>query len=703
MRTLKKLLIAVLCICMFASVFTVSAKDVEYAPYSGYEYNADRESVAAPATYIFDNLITYEDMGLETPLLNPTDMFWSGDTLYVLDADNSRVICLDENLKSKAVLENFTDASGETYNFLGAKGLAVTADNEIYIADTMNLRVLVTDESCVIKDVINKPETTLVGYDYTFDASKILVSTQGNIYVTAGSVNNGAFVFDENHEFSYFFGRSTVQRTADVLLNYIRKQFMTREQIRKLQNYSPATILNFDIDEKGFVYTVTKSGASSAATLNKLNFSGKNIIKSEGIISTYGDLEGVRNILKNNNFTSFADVDIDSEEFVHLLDEGRGKIFQYTQNGQLVSVFGGYGTQRGMFSKPIAIETIGNRVLVLDAGEGGIAEFTPTDYAILLREAFIDLDTSDPQRAIDLWEKVKTYNTNSLYPYYGLGMAYEKLGDYEEAMNNFYLASSNAEYSDAYHEYRKEYAADNLVWILLIAVAAIVVVVIAVKLIHKALVKASGNEAFTVLENKYTFPIYTLTHPSDGFGQFKYRNELPSYLLSAIIILAFFFIKVYEFFGTGYIFNVNEPEDYSILSTFIGSIAIYILFVIGNWAVCSLMDGNGKMKEIASVTAYALIPYIISILVNTVLSNFLTLDEGMILSIVTIIGVVWTAMILIVGLSQVHQYYIGKTVITTIFSVFAMIIIAVLVFLLFSLVQQVIYFASSIIEELQLR
>ncbi|MBQ8202954.1 MAG: YIP1 family protein [Clostridia bacterium] len=703
MRTLKKLFVAVLCICMFASVFTVSAKDVEYAPYSGYEYNADNESVAAPATYIFDTLITYEDMGLETPLANPTDIYWSGETLYILDADNSRIVCLDENLKAKGILENLTDASGEVYNFKGAKGLAVNSEGEIYIADTGNLRVIVTDDSCVVKKVIEKPNTTLVGYDYTFDVSKILVSTQGNIYVTAGSVNNGAFVFDENYEFSYFFGRSTVQRTADVFLNYIRKQFMTREQIQKLQNYSPATILNFDIDEEGFVYTVTKSGANTAATLNKLNFSGQNIIKSEGIISTYGDLEGVRGILTNNHFTSFSDVDIDNQDFVHLLDEGRGKIFQYTQNGQLVSVFGGYGTQRGMFSKPIAIETIGSRVLVLDSGEGGVAEFVPTDYTVLLREAFIDLDTSDPQRAIELWEEVKTYNTNSLYPYYGLGMAYEKLGDYKAAMDNFKLASSNAEYSDAYHEYRKEYAADNLVWILLIAVAAIALVVVVVKLIHRALVKASGNEAFTVLENKYTFPLYTLTHPSDGFGQFKYRKELPSYLLSAIIILAFFLIKVYEYFGTGYIFNTNEPEDYSILSTFIGSIAIYILFVVGNWAVCSLMDGNGKMKEIASVTAYSLIPYIVSLLVNTVLSNFLSLDEGMMLNIVTIIGVVWAGMLLIVGLSQIHQYYIGKTVWTTILSVFAMIIIAVLVFLLFSLVQQVLYFGNSIIEELRLR
>ena len=79
------------------------------------------------------------------------------------------------------------------------------------------------------------------------------------------------------------------------------------------------------------------------------------------------------------------------------------------------------------------------------------------------------------------------------------------------------------------------------------------------------------------------------------------------------------------------------------------------------------------------------------------------IDEAMIMSIVSIIGIVWTAMILIVGLSQVHQYYIGKTVVTVALSVFAMIIIAVLLFLLFSLVQQVLYFFTAIVEELRLR
>ena len=36
----------------------------------------------------------------------------------------------------------------------------------------------------------------------------------------------------------------------------------------------------------------------------------------------------------------------------NMLDSGRGKVFQYTERGELTAVFGSYGTQVGTFSNP---------------------------------------------------------------------------------------------------------------------------------------------------------------------------------------------------------------------------------------------------------------------------------------------------------------------------------------------------------------
>ena len=50
-----------------------------------------------------------------------------------------------------------------------------------------------------------------------------------------------------------------------------------------------------------------------------------------------------------------------------LLDRRRGRIFTYDHEGNLLYIFGGLGTQAGTFVTPVAIENIGNTIIVLDA------------------------------------------------------------------------------------------------------------------------------------------------------------------------------------------------------------------------------------------------------------------------------------------------------------------------------------------------
>ncbi len=702
--SIKKISAFLLALIVMASVLVlpVSAKKTEDAPYLGYEYNTKSKSVAAPVTYIHEKTVSYKDLGLETAISNPTDILRKGDILYVLDSGNSRILELNLDLTLRAVRDTFVDAEGQPVSFKGATGFTMSNEGILYVADKEGQRVLAFDGNNTLIKTIKKPETSLVGFKFEFDVDKIIINNQDILYVTVTSINDGAFAFTQEGEFLHFFGKNTVVKTVDVILNFFRKKFMTREQLQKLQSSTPIGIANFDIGEDGFLYTIALSNANQKSTaVRKLNFKGANVYDVNGVIKDFGDLEQDRLTGRKNVTTTFSDVDIDDLGFIFLLDVGRNRVFQYSNDGQLIGTFGGQGTKYGLLLSPVAVETAGERVYVLEKN-GSIVEYKPTEYALYLREAFLDLDTSDPEKAIKAWNKVLELNTNSLYPYYGLGMAYEKLGDYKTAMDNFKLSNSKAEYSDAFREYRKQFIADNLWYLLAGVVALIAVVAVGAKLIGKK-IKEKSNAAYSVLENKFTFPIYTLTHPSDGFGQFKYRTDLPSWRVSIVIVTVMFFVNVLQYFATGYAFNNNNAEDYSILSTLLATVVLYIYFVVGNWAVCSLMDGNGKIKEIASVTAYGLIPYIVSQLACVILSNFLAGSEGITLTIVTVIGIVWSAMLIFVGLSAVNQYYAGKTFSTILLTLFAMIVLALMTFLFFSLIQQVGYFIKSIWDEYQLR
>lgn len=700
MRFFKGLICSLLCALLLASV-TVSAKEVEYAPYKGYEYNSDSRSVSAPTTYLYDKTIDEKNFG--TSLSGPTDFLWHNDKLYILDAGNGRIVVLNSDYSLSSIIENFADAAGTAYTLSEPNGLTIDSSGNIYIADTGNLRIMITDAAGKVIKVIEKPDTKLVGYDFTFDVTKVAVNQQGNLLAVVKSINNGSFAFDKEGNFLYFYGRNTVTKTIDAILNQIRKLYMSQEQLKKIQSIAPAPFTNFDVDSKGFVYTVTETDTSESSPVKKLNFKGSNILKTEGILSSFGDLEYTdTKVLQTQNKTTFIDLDIDDRGFINLLDNGRGRVFQYTDSGQLIAVFGGYGTQYGMVSNPVAIETRGDQIYVLDTNKNAIIEYTPTDYSLLLREAFENLDTSDTEHAIALWEQVLAKNTNSEYPYYGLGMAYEKQGNYKKAMECFKLSDSVSEYSNAYNEYRKQYINDHIGWVIGIIVALIVIIVALIIFKKKRKKEPTVERGYSKLETKKYFAFYTLFHPSDGFSQFKYRNDLASVGISALIVAIFFLVSFLEYFATGYIFNGNDPQDYTVLSTIIGTIGIFVLFVVGNWAVCSLMDGNGKMKEIITVTAYSLLPYIFSKILVIILSNVLTASEGMFLTIISTIGIIWTALILIIGLSSIHQYYIGKTLLTTVISLFAMVIIAIIVFLLFSLMQQIVSFIASIVDEWQL-
>ena len=103
------------------------------------------------------------------------------------------------------------------------------------------------------------------------------------------------------------------------------------------------------------------------------------------------------------------------------------------------------------------------------------------------------------------------------------------------------------------------------------------------------------------------------------------------------------------------------------------------------------------------MTSYSLIPFLSALLINIGLSNILALDEEIFMSIILTLGGLWSLILLVVGSVEVHEYSVGKTVLSLILTVLAMLIFVVLGVLLFSLVKELISFVKSVMYELSLR
>lgn len=676
----------------------------------GIAYNAETDKPAVlsadGALHIAEyngNELVKEVKDYAVSFNNPADILYDGkEFIYILDSGNGRVIKTDSAISViKDIYESFTDGK-EKLDMTGAQGFWIDG-GRLIIADTEHERVLVSDFAGNVSKMILKP-TELKGLKAPFRASKVLTDRNGRLYVIAESVNMGAFVFTKDYKYEHFFGSNNVLTTAEAIYNYIRKLFLNKSQKSALQSNTPITLSNFDVDDNDFIYVVTKTdqklvNSNFSSTLRKINYIGSDILGDNENKLKFGDLEWDREKKVTN--TSFIDVDVSPKGWITALDGIRGKVFQYSPEGELIAVFGGTGTQYGFVNSPTALETVGENIYVIDSYYKCVNIYKPTDYVAALHDAFSDMDTTDLDATVAKWNKVLSMNSNNSYAYYGLGVAYENAGEYEKAMENFKIANAKEQYSKAYKEYRKTYLDEHLIMIIAVIAAAVIIVAFAAKKLSAAFV-VPENGVYAPIESKAGMPLYVLLHPADGFAQFRARG-VNSTLIAIGIAIALFFIKILEYFKQGFIFNSNKPVNYSLVSTLFGTVVIYALFVISNLAIASFLDGKGNLKQIAALTSYSLIPLLTAMLINIGLSNILALDEEIFMSIILVIGVLWSTVLIIVGSVEVHEYSFGKTLLSLLLTVIAMLIFIVLSVLLFSLVKELISFVKSVVYEISLR
>ncbi len=195
---------------------------------------------------------------------------------------------------------------------------------------------------------------------------------------------------------------------------------------------------------------------------------------------------------------------------------------------------------------------------------------------------------------------------------------------------------------------------------------------------------------------------HAITHPVEGFEDMRWKKS-GSLKISVLIVFLLFLSKIAYSRLYGFQFFVAYDKLFNIVPYIVESIVLFAAWVVGNWAVCTLLDGEGTMKNICIYSSYALIPYIAQIFINTILSHFLIRDEFVFMQAIQIFGTGWTAILLFSAIKSVHQYSFGKTVFAILLTIAAMLIMLFLLVLLMSLIQQVYLFISTVYTEISYR
>ncbi|MBE6871038.1 MAG: DUF1282 domain-containing protein [Ruminococcaceae bacterium] len=193
-----------------------------------------------------------------------------------------------------------------------------------------------------------------------------------------------------------------------------------------------------------------------------------------------------------------------------------------------------------------------------------------------------------------------------------------------------------------------------------------------------------------------------LGHPIDTFDEMKFKRYYSWGFVIALMI-AWIIIEILSKQYTGFRFNLSRPDELNVIVIVARTLAPFFLFAISNWCVCTLMDGEGKLCEIATYMAYAFTPYVLMRLIELIVSNLIIIEEQVFLSWFVTFMTFYCVCLLYQALRVVHQYSFTKTLISMLLTIAVLAIILILVLLIYSLFNQIIIFFQTVWSEIAFR
>ncbi len=700
---------------LFALIFTMSA--FAAVPYATYTYDIDGFIALSPDAYVPDRLIDSDDLLLETPLNSAKDLFVDDLlNLYIVDTKNNRVLVADENYKVKFSIGQFFNQNGIMDSLAEPQGVFVNAI-EIFVADTENNRIVVFDrETGNFKRTIEKPESDVFPEGSIYKPVALSVDDAGRIYVVSSTTTYGIISMNADGTFLGFLGAQKVTPSA---FDIFWRNFQTKAQRAQTTQYVPTEFNNITIDKDGFIYVTTSTideNSQQTAILNKdkspdyapvkmLNPKGDDVMNRNGFFPPSGEVdvavEGVNTDVKITGASKIIDVALGPSGMWSIIDEKRSKVFTYDNDGNLLYIFGDMGTQLGNIANIQSVVYKGSDMLILDKSNDTITIYKRTEYGDVLAAALQNTQDRLYDKAVVYWEQILQKNSNFDMAYIGIGDSLYRQGKYSEAMEMYEMAHAVEDYSNSFKQIRQDWMEK---WIILVPIVIVLFFILVSKFFKYAnKVNLAGQKIKDKRSFKETFlyAFHIIFHPFDGFWDMKHekRGSMAASLTCVAITIAAF---IYKSAGTAYIFN---PDSYGIsfMGEALGVLMPYLLWGIANWCLTTLFDGEGKMKDIFMATGYATLPIPMMLIPTTICSNFLLLEEGAMLSMVNVIGYIWAGFLIFFAMSVIHDYPLGKNVITCLGTILGMAFIMFIGVLFSGLLAKIVSFVYNIYIELSYR
>lgn len=694
----------------FALIMILPCAVGAVTPYATYTYSIDGEVLDSPDAYVTDTVIDSVYMGLEEGnyLSEVRDLKVDSEgNVYIVEAGANRVVVLDRYYKYRYEISEFINTNGIPDKFNGPQG-AFISDSYIYVCDSNNSRIVIFDLNGDYVKTVQAPVSDLFDDGDVFTPIAVAVDSYGRMFVVSSTTNQGIVVMDDDGSFYGFIG---AQKVSYDPLDWIWRTYFQKDTDGMIQ-YVPTEYNNITIDEKNFVYATISSLDKSAqanaiknkdtsadyAPVKKLNAAGDDVMRRNGFYPPSGEVK----IAEGSDPSKIIDVAIGPHETWSIVDEDRSKVFTYDKNGNLLFAFGDKGAQTGNINSAEALAYQGDKLIVLDKGNVNFTVYRRTEYGDILMQALINQNDRQYDKAKADWEDILKRNNNFDMAYIGIGLSLYRDGHYEEAGQYFKSAHDVERYSQTYVEMRKVWS-NSYFWIIPIIIVAVAVVLWqALAYTGRVNTRATLKLGHKTFGEELSYASHLVLHPFDGFWDLKHERRgsvRAATVFLVLTIVAFFYKSV----GTGYIFNADGNSYSTIFQSILSVTVPFFLFVVANWCLTTLLEGEGSFKDVFISAGYAIAPMPFLIILSTILSNFLAINETALMSMINTIAFAWVGLLLFFGIMITHGYSFLKNILTILLTILGMAFIMFIAILFSSLMTKIVSFVYSIFEEINYR
>ncbi len=256
-------------LCLLFVLVMVAAVPVEAASmYQTYTYSIDGKALHSPDAYVADDTIDAAKMGLDLSLFNASDIAVDEENnVYVVDTDNNRIICLDPYYRVRKfadgtdmVIDTFLNGQRIEDSFAKPKGIFVSKsrmEGETLIPG--RIFVCDTEKSRIVTFTMDGEFDSVIEAPESqlFDSDAIFWP----VAVAVDAYDRMFVVSSETNEGvivmtddGVFTGFIGAQQSVSSVWDQIWRRFQTDKQREQSEAVISYPYNNIDINERGFIY-----------------------------------------------------------------------------------------------------------------------------------------------------------------------------------------------------------------------------------------------------------------------------------------------------------------------------------------------------------------------------------------------------------------------------------------------------------------